>query len=229
MVEEIEDRYGPMPEEVLNLVEYGRIRILADRMGIEKIDRQGSIVVFTFKEAPPRPGVHAAPKPQSGEVGSPVDGGGTGVSPVTGASGPDPARVVRLVREHPDVTLVPPSGLKLDLKWKAKVGARTRPSGPFRPSESFQSSPSGSRQRSGGGSKPGFGANTPSWWTARATEEEVKPGFSKEAIVRPHKEDPRRERRPDPRWRSLERAGRKRLKWLIHKGLGLKACGLTFR
>ena len=27
VVEEIEDRYGPMPEEVLNLVEYGRMRV----------------------------------------------------------------------------------------------------------------------------------------------------------------------------------------------------------
>jgi hypothetical protein len=176
VVEEIEDRYGPMPEEVLNLVEYGRIRILADRLGIEKIDRQGSLVVFTFK-------------------------GGAGTSP----GGPDPARVVRLVREHPDVTLVPPAGLKLDLKWKAKVGGNTRPSGATGPSRALgpsgdirrsvgpRSPAGGSRLRSGGGTKPGFGSNTQSWWTARATEEEVKPGFSKEAIVRPVKEDPRAE------------------------------------
>jgi hypothetical protein len=30
-----------------------------------------------------------------------------------------------------------------------------------------------------------------SWWTARATEDVVRPGFSKEAILRPEKEDPR--------------------------------------
>ena len=118
--------------------------------------------------------------------------------------------MLRVVREHPDVTLVPPSSLKLDLKWKAKVQARVgqaslgaeaaanraakaalgteaaanraakvpRLSGPVRP---------------GAGKRPGFGSNTPSWWTARATEEEVKPGFSKEAIIRPPKEDPRAE------------------------------------
>lgn len=40
-MEEIEDRYGPMPDEVLNLVDYGRIRILADRIGIEKIGPPG--------------------------------------------------------------------------------------------------------------------------------------------------------------------------------------------
>jgi hypothetical protein len=30
-----------------------------------------------------------------------------------------------------------------------------------------------------------------SWWTARATAGEVTAGFSKEAILRPEKEDPR--------------------------------------
>jgi hypothetical protein len=35
------------------------------------------------------------------------------------------------------------------------------------------------------------GSAARSWWTARATEDEVRPGFSKEAILRPEKEDPR--------------------------------------
>jgi hypothetical protein len=30
-----------------------------------------------------------------------------------------------------------------------------------------------------------------SWWTARATAGEVTPGFSKDALLRPEKEDPR--------------------------------------
>jgi len=34
-------------------------------------------------------------------------------------------------------------------------------------------------------------ATAPSWWTARAREGEVKPGFSKEAILRPATENPR--------------------------------------
>ena len=34
---------------MLNLVDYGRIRVLADRLGVESIDRQGSVVVFKFK------------------------------------------------------------------------------------------------------------------------------------------------------------------------------------
>jgi len=34
-------------------------------------------------------------------------------------------------------------------------------------------------------------AHAPSWWTARAKTGEVKPGFSKEEILRSPKEDPR--------------------------------------
>ncbi len=90
VAEEIEDRYGPMPPEVLNLVDYGRIRVAADRIGVESIDRQGSVVVFTFK----------------------------------GQGGPEPHRVLRLIGERPDVTLAPPSSLKLDLAWTA---AKARP------------------------------------------------------------------------------------------------------
>jgi transcription-repair coupling factor (superfamily II helicase) len=48
-VEELADRYGPVPESVLNLVEYGRIRILADRLRVETIDREGDSVVLKFR------------------------------------------------------------------------------------------------------------------------------------------------------------------------------------
>ena len=34
-------------------------------------------------------------------------------------------------------------------------------------------------------------SRTASWWTARAREAEVKPGFTKEEILRPVREDPR--------------------------------------
>jgi hypothetical protein len=34
---------------VLNLAEYGRIRILADRLGVESIDREGRLVVIRFR------------------------------------------------------------------------------------------------------------------------------------------------------------------------------------
>ena len=48
-IEEVRDRYGPTPASVLNLAEYGRIRIMADRLGIETIDREGRLVVIKFR------------------------------------------------------------------------------------------------------------------------------------------------------------------------------------
>jgi transcription-repair coupling factor (superfamily II helicase) len=51
-LDEIRDRYGPMPDSVLNLADYGRIRIMADRLGLESIDRQGPLVVLKFRADP---------------------------------------------------------------------------------------------------------------------------------------------------------------------------------
>ena len=46
---EIRDRYGEPPDSVLNLAEYGRIRVLADRLGVDTIDRDGRLVVIKFR------------------------------------------------------------------------------------------------------------------------------------------------------------------------------------
>ena len=48
-VDEIRDRYGAPPDSVLNLAEYGRIRIMADRLGVDTIDREGRLVVIKFR------------------------------------------------------------------------------------------------------------------------------------------------------------------------------------
>jgi len=48
-LDEIADRYGPPTDSVLNLAEYGRIRIMADRLGVETIDREGRLVVIRFR------------------------------------------------------------------------------------------------------------------------------------------------------------------------------------
>ncbi len=50
VVDEIRDRYGEPPPSVLNLAEYGRIRIAADRLGVESIDREGQAVVIRFRQ-----------------------------------------------------------------------------------------------------------------------------------------------------------------------------------
>jgi hypothetical protein len=46
---EVRDRYGPPPESVHNLAEYASIRVLADRIGLETIDREASVIVLKFR------------------------------------------------------------------------------------------------------------------------------------------------------------------------------------
>ena len=49
VVAELRDRYGPVPETVEHLEQYGRIRIMADRLGIESIDREAQTVVIKIR------------------------------------------------------------------------------------------------------------------------------------------------------------------------------------
>jgi len=135
------DRYGPLPASVLNLADYGRIRIMADKLGIETIDREARVVVLKFR-------------PQA-KV--------------------DPVRLVSLVRQRPDLTLVPPAALKLNLDGGSGLGARS-------------STPTASPKGPAPISKR---APAPSWWTARAKEGEVKPGFNKAEMTRARADDPR--------------------------------------
>jgi len=118
------DRYGPLPDSVLNLADYGRIRVIADRLGVDSVDREGRTVVIKFR-------------------------------PLAKV---DPVRLVALVRQRGDLTLVPPAALRVNLdgirdSGKSRVGR--------------------------------------SWWTARAKETEVRPGFTKAEMTRTAKDDPR--------------------------------------
>src|SRR5204862_1972231 len=81
VLEEAADRYGPLPASVLNLADYGRIRVMADGLGVETIDREARTVVLKFR-------------PQARV---------------------DPVRLVSLVRQRSDLTLVPPAALRLSL------------------------------------------------------------------------------------------------------------------
>jgi transcription-repair coupling factor (superfamily II helicase) len=137
LMDEVRDRYGPPPDSVLNLAEYASIRLMADRIGVESLDREGQTVVIKF-----RPDARL-----------------------------DPAWLLRLINQRGDLVLVPPATLKLDLKRAAAApGSAGRP----RPS------------RKGGDPVAGG-----SWWAARAKTGDVAPGFTREAILRPTKEDPR--------------------------------------
>ena len=46
---DVRDRYGEFPAAMLNLADYGRLRIAADRLAIESIDREGRFVVIKFR------------------------------------------------------------------------------------------------------------------------------------------------------------------------------------
>lgn len=161
---EVRDRYGPLPDSVLNLAEYGRIRVMADKLGLESIDRQGQMVVLKFRE-----------------------------NAQTASHAPDPVRVMKLLQQRRDVQLLPPATLKLRLAAPAATPAATGPGpagsagrpGPPRPT----GGPSPSRP-GGPGRRP---QPQPSWWTARATAGAVTPGFTKDEILKPAPEDPRAE------------------------------------
>jgi transcription-repair coupling factor (superfamily II helicase) len=49
LTEEVRDRYGPLPDSVLNLAEYASIRVLSERIGLESLDREGQLVVLKFR------------------------------------------------------------------------------------------------------------------------------------------------------------------------------------
>jgi transcription-repair coupling factor (superfamily II helicase) len=49
IMDEVRDRYGPPPDSVLNLAEYAAIRLMADRLRVESLDREGQVVVLKFR------------------------------------------------------------------------------------------------------------------------------------------------------------------------------------
>jgi transcription-repair coupling factor (superfamily II helicase) len=151
VLEEAADRYGPPPDSVLNLADYGRIRVMADRLAVDSIDREGRTVVLKFR-------------PQARV---------------------DPVQLVSLVRRRTDLALVPPAALRLTLGQAGAEPASSRAA----PRESRPSAPVPAPGARKAGSRSQ--AVAPSWWTARARTGEVKPGFTKEEILRPARDDPR--------------------------------------
>ena len=48
---ELADRYGPVPEAVRNLLEYSALKYLAEKIGVEAIDRRHNVVSIKFHTA----------------------------------------------------------------------------------------------------------------------------------------------------------------------------------
>jgi len=49
LLDELRDRYGAPPESILNLAEFARIRVMADAIGLESVEREGKIVMLKFR------------------------------------------------------------------------------------------------------------------------------------------------------------------------------------
>ena len=119
LVSDLRDRYGPLPASVSHLEEYGRIRVMADRLGVGSIDREGQVVVFRF-------GPEAKLDAKQVKV--------------------DPEQLVRVVRERGDVSLAPPATLRLDLKAPVASGRGAKPRrGPDAPARRSRSAASATK------------------------------------------------------------------------------------
>ena len=53
LLDELADRYGPIPPSVKTLVAYGRIRMMADLLCLESLERNGQLLVVKFRPAAP--------------------------------------------------------------------------------------------------------------------------------------------------------------------------------
>jgi transcription-repair coupling factor (superfamily II helicase) len=49
LLEELRDRYGPPSPSILNLAEFARLRVLADAIGLESVEREGKVVMLKFR------------------------------------------------------------------------------------------------------------------------------------------------------------------------------------
>src|SRR5687767_11007081 len=163
-LEEVKDRYGALPDSVLNLAEYGRIRIMADQLGVESIDREGRLVVIRF-----RPQAKVDPLRLIKVVHD--QPGATLVPPAS----------LKLDLE------AKPAG---DLKVSGCQGTRTD-GGSTRADGGSSARADGGSRRPSGLRKPG--SQETSWWTARATAGEVTAGFTKAEILRKPEANPRAE------------------------------------
>ena len=123
-----------------NLAEYARIRLAADRIGLESLDREGSTVVLKFR--------------QDAKL--------------------DPTWLLRLVQSRADLTLLPPAVLRMDLERPV-----TPPDAPARRPPS-RPTPLG-RLRPKRDPAPELVSD--SWWTSRATADEVTLGFTRETVT----------------------------------------------
>jgi transcription-repair coupling factor (superfamily II helicase) len=158
LIGELSDRYGHMPDSVLNLAEYARIRVTADRIGLESLDREGSAVVFKSRSDAKL----------------------------------DPVWVLKFVHSRHDLTLLPPSVIKLDLtKSPEPLVPKVVPNQVQSPPPGTLKSKSEGQGRYIKTAKPLDVPGRESWWATRATAGEVTGGFTRQEVLAEGPVDPR--------------------------------------
>ncbi len=162
LVDEVRDRYGPPPTAVLNLADFGRIRVLADGLGIETIDRDGPTVVFKFRDRTKVDPMHIIALVQE-----------------RGDLQLLPPSTVKL-------DLAKKAGATRDLS-----GGQPLSGMPKTPLQKLAENRKPSAFAKAPADKRAMPKRQPAWWTARATAGEVTPGFTKAEILRVAPEDPR--------------------------------------
>jgi transcription-repair coupling factor (superfamily II helicase) len=50
---DLKDRFGPLPQEAVDLITYSRLRVRAEGLGIVRVERVGSRLDLFFGESPP--------------------------------------------------------------------------------------------------------------------------------------------------------------------------------
>jgi transcription-repair coupling factor (superfamily II helicase) len=192
-VDEVRDRYGAPPASVLNLAEYGRIRIMADRLGVDTIDREGRLVVIKFRPTakidPMRlikvvtgwPGAAMVPPVSVKlDLDAPLETLARAADARSGGSSPASARNASGSRPvHPSTPWVKTADGRLK-----HVPSSTEAHG-GRAAQPVSRLPAGARGPAGQADRG------ESWWTARASAGAVKPGFTKEEILRKPDADPK--------------------------------------
>jgi transcription-repair coupling factor (superfamily II helicase) len=167
VLDEVRDRYGPLPESVLSLADHARIRVMADHLKLDAIEREGKTIVFKFRD-----GARVEPQRVMAVVNRRVD--------------------LRVVPPgHLKLDLAPP-----EIAPSLRPAAPVRPGRPGDPLARRSLGGGGSPDsrlpaRGPATHGPVAKGRGPSWWTVRATAGEVAPGFTKAEVLKPMPEDPR--------------------------------------
>jgi transcription-repair coupling factor (superfamily II helicase) len=94
---ELEDRYGPLPDAVSNLLDYSALKTLAEKLGIEVVDRRHNILSVKFHKDTRVDPVRLMDIVQKTQ-GAQFTPAGVLIMPLDGASAP--ADVLRFLRER---------------------------------------------------------------------------------------------------------------------------------